>query len=122
MGCAGRTSRGSSPVEAPTLCSLLRVAPPCLGAPSRRAHVTPSSENGSLQSIDPGIRLAMSRLIAWRGWACLPHSTRPAHFIYISTFPARWKLCFPTQLYCATGVNNNKTLQQNKTCKRLAEL
>ena len=33
--------------------------------PTTRAHVTPASENGSLESIDPGVRLALSRLIAW---------------------------------------------------------
>lgn len=33
--------------------------------PIARAHVTSSSENGSLESIEPGVRLALSRLIAW---------------------------------------------------------
>eukprot|EP00227_Mantoniella_beaufortii_P008705 CAMPEP_0197598198 /NCGR_PEP_ID=MMETSP1326-20131121/28825_1 /TAXON_ID=1155430 /ORGANISM="Genus nov. species nov., Strain RCC2288" /LENGTH=340 /DNA_ID=CAMNT_0043164971 /DNA_START=86 /DNA_END=1109 /DNA_ORIENTATION=+ len=43
----------------------LRAAPAPRDSWYHGAHVTPASENGTLKSIEPGVRLALSRLIAW---------------------------------------------------------
>lgn len=48
-----------------TTVEALRNAPAPRDSWYTGAHVTASSENGSLESIEPGVRLALSRLIAW---------------------------------------------------------
>lgn len=54
----------------------LRAAPAPRDSWYSGAHVMPSSENGSLETIEPGVRLALSRLIAWSPHALCVCDTR----------------------------------------------